>query len=94
MNYFLTSVIALLTGGGFAFIQFLIQRKDETQLSIKRSIIRIELLLMMSDYPDEHSEIMEIAHKYFVEFKGDWYMHHKFRSYCKKENIEIPTWVE
>lgn len=94
MNYWVTSIIALMTGGGFAFIQFLVQRKDEEKLSTKRSLLRIELLLMMSDYPTHHTEIMQIAYKYFCDFKGDWYMHEEFNSYCKREDLDVPKWAK
>lgn len=83
-------------------------RKNEDKDGIKRHIaeidkaldkaerdsIRIQMLLLMSDYPFERQELMTLAQRYFVTKKGDWYMTSLFNNYIKRNAIIPPPWFE
>lgn len=56
--------------------------------------VRTQLLLLLSDYPDDKSEIMEVARHYFIDLKGDWYMTSIFNKWIKKVGAELPDWFD
>ena len=59
---------------------------------IEKDSVRTQLLLMMSDYPDERQEILTIAEYYFSKLKANWYMTALFSKWLKKEGLERPDW--
>ena len=59
---------------------------------LEKDSIRTQLLLMISDYPDEKQEIMTLAQYYFQTLKSNWYMTTLFDKWLKKNNIERPYW--
>lgn len=59
---------------------------------IEKDSVRTQLLLMMSDYPDEKQEILTIAEYYFVKLKANWYMTSMFAKWLKKEGLDRPDW--
>jgi len=96
------AVTALGSVGFYSFIQFLITRKDnrnEMQKKIlkkldkgERDNCRTQLLLLMSDYPEERKEIFTLAEYYFTTLKGDWYMTSLFKKFLKEMDIDQPVW--
>ena len=95
--------------GLWAFVEFLIKRKDdknEILQSINKSIAelktqgkknekdncRTQMLLLMSDYPEEKKEIMTLADHYFNDLHGNWYMTALFRNHLKECGIDPPEW--
>ena len=105
MPIWITIIISCIgTGGIFGFLQYLIQRHDnrkgviakivEEQKKQEKDSIRTQLLLMMSDYPQEHQEILLLAHRYFVGIHGNWYLTTIFENYLKKEGLPSPHWFE
>ena len=97
-------ITALGSVGFYSFIQFLITRKDNRKDLLgkivkaldkaERDNCRTQLLLLMSDYPEERKEIFTLAEHYFADLKGDWYMTAIFRRFIKDENIEPPVWFK
>ena len=95
---------ALGSSGLFAFIQFLINRKDskndvlkrmeKTQKSIQRDTTRTQLLVLISDYPENASEILMLAEKYFVQLEGNWYMSSIFNKWLSEREMPKPTWYK
>ena len=61
---------------------------------IEKDSVRTQLLVLMSDYPDEQQEILTIAEYYFDKLKSNWYMTSLFSKWLKKQNIEKPTWFK
>lgn len=59
---------------------------------IEKDSVRTQLLLMMSDYPEEKQEILNIAEYYFVTLKANWYMTTVFAKWLKKQGLERPDW--
>ena len=60
--------------------------------SIEKDSLRTQLLLLLSDYPDEKSEIMQLAQHYFGDLKGDWYMTSMFNNWLVVHDIAKPEW--
>lgn len=52
----------------------------------QRSCIRNEMNDEMRDHPENHDTILEFAHRYFVELKGDWVQTDKFLNWVDSEN--------
>lgn len=67
--------------------------KEELQ-SMKRNEIRLQLMVLMSDYPKKKEEIMLVAERYFSELGGDWYLTDIFKSWLDDNGIEEPTWID
>lgn len=55
--------------------------------------VRTQMLLVMSDYPQEEKELMTLAEHYFCDLHGNWYMTSIFKNYCARNNIPIPEWM-
>lgn len=72
-------------------------RNDVSELkkqSIKqeRDSCRTQMMLLMSDYPEEKGELMRLAEHYFKDLNGDWYMTTLFRTHLKECGIAPPVW--
>ena len=86
------------------FIEFLIRRHDDKKGILKailhrmdkieKDSIRTQLLLLMSDYPEERHQIMMLAEYYFVTLKSNWYLTGIFQSYLDRNNIPVPKWFK
>lgn len=95
-------VTAIGSVGFYSFVQFLITRKDNRKdmlKAIKKKLdkaekdnCRTQLLLLMSDYPEERKEIFTLAEYYFTTLKGDWYMTSLFKKFLKDMDIDQPVW--
>ena len=100
-----TIVLAILASNGFfALIQFLITRWD-TKKSIKgklehleRDSLRTQLLLMLLLRPNEQTEILTLAERYFRKppngLGGNWYMTSMFKSWLEEYTVLKPDWFE
>ena len=96
-------VIAIIGSGGFfAFLQFLINRID-TKVGILKKIqqrldyidqglIRMQLLVLISNYPDRVDEIMLLAEQYFCKFHGNYYLTSLFKKYLDDSLLAYPLW--
>ena len=97
------------SAGLWAFIEFMIKRKDDKNVILKainesidelkaqgikneKDICRTQMLLLMSDYPTERSELMTLADHYFNDLHRNWYMTALFRKHLKECGIEPPEW--
>lgn len=101
-------IIAVIGSGGFfTFIQFCISHHDrefEKKITanvneLKNTIdfvalgcTRTQLLVLMTHFSNRPDEIMKVAHRYFVEMKGNWYLGTLFKDWCKENKHEIPEW--
>lgn len=66
---------------------------DAVKMQEKDSL-RIELKLMISDYPQETADILRLAEYYFSRLHGNWTMANIFLKWCKDHEIEIPNWYK
>lgn len=97
-------ILALLIGNTalISFIQFMIVRHDNRkgqyakilkQLDkTEKDSIRTQMLLLMSDYPEERAELFRLAEYYFTHLHGNWYMTTLFRKYLRDNGIDPPPW--
>ena len=49
--------------------------------------IRSQLLLLISNYPDNESEILKVAEYYFQDLDGDWYVTNIFTKWAEDRGI-------
>ena len=57
--------------------------------SIELNSTRNQLLTLMSDYPDNESEILKVAGYYFRDLGGDWYMTDLFTKWGEGRGIDV-----
>lgn len=100
-----TIILAVLGSNGlFALVQFFITRWD-TKKSIKgkldhleRDGLRTQLLLMLLMRPNEQTEILTLAERYFRKppygLGGNWYMTSMFKSWLEEYTVLKPDWFE
>lgn len=60
----------------------------------ERDTCRIQMLIMMTHYPNETSQIMKLAQHYFGDLQGDWYMTGVFNKWLVDNNIGKPEWFD
>lgn len=65
----------------------------EQTLRNERDNVRMQLLLLMADYPDDVSELMHCAEHYFKELEGNWYATPLFVKYLREKGIAAPEWL-
>ena len=100
-----TIIVAVLASNGFfALVQFLITRWD-TKKNLKGSLkklerdgLRTQLLLLLLIQPDEQTEILTIAERYFKKppqgLGGNWYMTSLFKNWLEESKVGKPEWFE
>lgn len=91
---------ALLGVGTWAFnemnksttekLDTIIEKVDKAEENATRS----QLLTLMSDYPDNESEILKVAEYYFQTLDGDWYMTGLFTKWAAERGIDISDIVK
>ena len=71
-------------------------KKDITKRldKLEKDGVRLQLMVLMSDFPEKKDEIMEVAKHYFYDLKGNWYMTSIYNEWLKKEKIEQPSWLK
>ena len=52
---------------------------------------RTQLITLMSNYPDNKSEILKVADKYFNEYNGDWYVTELFEQWAGAHGVDAKT---
>lgn len=99
----ITIISAILGSTGLTtLVQFLITRKDKKKdllIKIDHKIdvlekdgCRTQLLLLLSDYPENIQEIMTLAEHYFCRLHGDWYLSSMFNDWLEKRHLSKPLW--
>ena len=69
-------------------------RLAEDMSETKIDLTRTNLLLLMASYPKNVSEILYVARKYFVDYKGDAYVTPIFSQWLIKQGIDKPVWFD
>lgn len=97
----IVAVVSALTSGGFlAFLQFLISRHDErggikdTLKKLEKDGLRTQLLLLILLKPEEETEILTLAERYFKKLHGNWYMTSIFKNWLREYGTANPDWFE
>lgn len=80
-----------------AKLEALAQEQEKIMSAVNRQekdSLRTELKLMISDFPDEESDILRLAEHYFKDLNGNWTMANIFIRWCKSRGIELPPWFK
>ena len=77
-----------------AYFDYQIADIKKSQLKAEKDIVRSQLLVLMSDYPENQPEIMETMKHYHVDLNGNWYSTSLFKKWCDKNDIDIPKWLD
>lgn len=56
----------------------------------RKDTLRIQLMMLMKDQPDNTDSILKIAEVYFMQLEGNWYMTSEFKKWAKAHNVEVP----
>lgn len=97
-----SGVLSVLVSGVVTIITKILDRRwnnadalksIQEQLKIaEKDSVRTQMLLMMSDYPEDKHEIMKLAEHYFVKLKANWYMTGMFNKWLEENDIAKPEW--
>lgn len=80
-----TWCITQINSGTNQKLDTIIEKVDKAELDATRS----QLLALMSDYPDNESEILKVADYYFNGLDGDWYMTDLFTKWADSRGIDV-----
>lgn len=80
-----TWFITQINSGTNQKLDTIIEKVDKAELDATRS----QLLALMSDYPDNESEILKVADYYFNVIDGDWYMTDLFTRWADSRGIDV-----
>ena len=100
-----TAVVSILCSGALlGFLQFLIQRHDNRKGAMSKvatavclqtlDISKLQIMLLIADYPKKVNEILEVTKHYFVDLNGDTYITALFEDWLKEQGIETPDWFK
>lgn len=62
---------------------------ESTVNDIRQDTVRIQLDSLINNDPDNIESILSVAHKYFIEMKGDWYMTEKFKRWGREHDVDL-----
>ena len=66
----------------------------KTCMRLEKDECRTQLLLMMSDYPDDRAEILQLGAHYFGDLDGDWYLSSMFAGWLRRQGLDKPDWFD
>lgn len=91
-----SSALSAVVSGVFGIIDRHLDNKaediDKKLSKLEKDSVRTQLLLLMSDYPQNQTEIMEVAQHYFADIGGNWYMTKMFNTWLTQNKIAEPKW--
>lgn len=70
-------------------VEKLMRTTEET----RKDTLRIQLLMIMSQNPDNIDTILKLAETYFVDLQGDWYMTSEFNKWAKAHDVVVPAHI-
>lgn len=90
----IVALVGIVLGSGalFSFIQFLITRHDIRKGWTAQNVDRLQLMVLIADYPRKVDEILKLAEHYFVELRGNSFLKELFADWLKSQNIQEPEW--
>ena len=80
--------------GKLASIEQKMDSMNKKLTVMEKDEIRTQLLLMLSDYPDNQENIMTLAQYYFVTLEGNWYLTSLFHRWLEERDIAKPEWFQ
>lgn len=76
--------IGQINAGVNAKLDVVVDKVNKVELDSTRS----QLLTLMSEYPENESEILKVANYYFKDLNGDWYMTDIFIKWADSRGID------
>lgn len=67
---------------------------DKRSIKNEHDAVRLQMLVLFADYPDDTQEILRVAEHYFSEIKGNWYMTSIFNKWLESKDIAKPEWFK
>lgn len=67
-----------------------LEAQEQELHEIRLDTLRTQLYIKMEHEPHNHDTILTIAHRYFVDYGGDWVATTDFQNWANKERITIP----
>lgn len=67
---------------------------DDKLIKCEKDSLRTQLLLMISDYPDNIEGIMAVGERYFGGLHGNWYATALFNQWLELKEIAKPEWFK
>lgn len=93
-----SSALSAIVSGIFTLVNRHLDSKadaiDKRLVKLERDSVRTQLLLLMSDFPQNQQEIMEVAQHYFADIGGNWYMTGMFNQWLEESKIAKPEWFQ
>lgn len=80
--------------GRLASIETKVDSMDKKLGVMEKDEIRTQLLLLLSDYPDNQENIMTLAQYYFATLEGNWYLTSLFNHWLEERDIAKPEWFQ
>lgn len=68
------------------------ERLDKIETQLNEVIVdstRTQLLMLMTEYPDDKHRILTVAKKYFSDLSGDWYVSGLFARWATQHDVDI-----
>lgn len=60
-------------------------------LDTRKDTLRIQLMMMIQNQPENKDTILKLAETYFVKMHGDWYMTSEFTNWADTHGVKIPA---
>ena len=67
---------------------------EKNQKTAEKDALRTQLLMMISDYPEEKTEILKLAQYYFSNLQGNWTATAIFNTWLEKYDVAKPEWFK
>ncbi len=80
--------------GKMAAISEKIDHIDKRLEKTEKDELRTQLLLMISDYPENKEGIMAVAQHYFADLHGNWYATSIFNAWLENTGTAKPEWFK
>lgn len=71
-----------------------ITKLEQSDVNQRREMVRIQLVQLLSDFPDHAAEIFELSRVYFCELDGNSFVHKLFDEWLVKEELKQPIWYK
>lgn len=70
-----------------------LEAQDKELHEIRLDTTRTQLLMLMEHQPENHDTILKVAHRYFVDLKGNWWMASEFMNWAKNQGVQVPPQI-
>ena len=80
--------------GKMAEIEIKLDNIDKRLEKTEKDELRTQLLLLISDYPDNKEGIMTLGQHYFGDLRGNWYATSIFNQWLEQTGTAKPEWFK